>query len=445
MAQSFLSAFMTSKLVAEFRQLNEKEGSNPPKQVPEPAPIGGVDVRCGPILRLCGTHESSNLPNYRATLLLVIKDDKGAEEKIPTVSYEISGLGSKGEFDGVVFHKTKGYSFIRYAISFLLQEHEQLIEYSINGERKNGFHFYVPAVNQLMNVVLFSCNGFSLGVDPSDFKSSPWFDVLKNHQEKHYHVMLGGGDQIYSDSIKKHSKKLQGWMEETSKHKKRTMEIDQEALDEFHDYYLNNYLGWFGQGFWEGPNGTTLQGCFPAAMASIPSVNIYDDHDIIDGFGSYKDKTMQLPYFSAIGNVAYEYYMLFQHQMSVDEAVHNDAKAEPQWIIPNQKGPFIKQKNHSNYVRLGKEIALVGVDCRTERRLSEIVTKPSYDAIFARLEREITAAPEIKHLLVMLGVPIMYPRLAWLEWLLTSSLLKPARALAVKGVINKGLVNEFDG
>ena len=39
----------------------------------------------------------------------------------------------------------------------------------------------------------------------------------------------------------------------------------------------------------------------------------------------------------------------------------------------------------------------------------------------------------------------MYPRRTLREWLLTSSLLKPARALAVKGVINKGLENEFDG
>ncbi|KAM9899124.1 hypothetical protein OXX69_009605, partial [Metschnikowia pulcherrima] len=50
-----------------------------------------------------------------------------------------------------------------------------------------------------------------------------------------------------------------------------------------------------------------------------------------------------------------------------------------------------------------------------------------------------------KHLLVMLGVPILYPRLVWLEKLLTSRLLKPIRGLATRGVVAQGLVNEFDG
>jgi hypothetical protein len=37
-------------------------------------------------------------------------------------------------------------------------------------------------------------------------------------------------------------------------------------------------------------------------LASIPAVNIWDDHDIVDGFGSYKDKWMRAPMFLGIGN-----------------------------------------------------------------------------------------------------------------------------------------------
>lgn len=57
-----------------------------------------------------------------------------------------------------------------------------------------------------MNVISYSCNGFTLACDASDFKSSLWYDVLAKHSQQHYHVMLGGGDQIYSDAIKLHSK-----------------------------------------------------------------------------------------------------------------------------------------------------------------------------------------------------------------------------------------------
>ena len=64
-----------------------------------------------------------------------------------------------------------------------------------------------------MNVISYSCNGFSLGSDANEYKSSLWLDVLTKHSQQHYHVMLGGGDQIYCDAIKLHSERLKQWTE----------------------------------------------------------------------------------------------------------------------------------------------------------------------------------------------------------------------------------------
>ena len=44
----------------------------------------------------------------------------------------------------------------------------------------------------------------------------------------------------------------------------------------------------------------------------------------------------------------------------------------------------------------------------------------------------------------MLGVPIAYPRLVWLENLLTSGVMTPVRMLARHGLMD-GTLNEFDG
>ena len=435
--------------VADFRDINEKSGSPVPSELPPSEPVGGVQIQAGPILRLAGTLENGS-NNYRGSILLVVK---GLSEttQIPRVTFNIgpSTLAphenpqiGNGEFPGVNFHSEKNFHFFRYAIDLSLAAHEQTVRYSINGTSKSQYQFFIPAESQSMNVVSFSCNGFSLGTDTSGFKSSLWFDVLNKHQKQHYHVMLGGGDQIYADSIKKHSKSLQKWLNQSSHQKKREMKATAEDIEDFENYYLNHYLAWFGKGYWVGTNGKTLQSLFPTAMSMIPSVNIYDDHDIIDGFGSYDDRTMGQHFFLTVGNVAYKYYMLFQHQMSPEEKSHT---SDPSWILSDKPGPFIHQLNHSVYLRLGKEISMVGVDCRTERKFDQVVANASYKKIFARLEQEIQAAPEVKHLLVMLGVPILYPRLVWLEKLLTSSLLKPVRKLAERGVINKGLVNEFDG
>lgn len=437
--------------IADFQHINKLSGEHVPSELPIGEPIGGLDIRCGPILKLVGTLED-NKTSYRATILLVIKVD-GNDAVQPRITYQIGPSSEEagkpklatGEFPGTNFFLEDGFQFWRFNVDLNLVDYEQKIKYFINDCYKQSYQFFVPSLEQSMNIVSFSCNGFSLGCDPKEYKSSLWFDVLQKHAKQHYHVMLGGGDQIYSDSIKLHSEGLQKWFSEKNPMKKRMMTVDDSTIREFEDYYLNHYMAWFGKGFWEGKNGKTYQTLFPMTMSQIPSVNIFDDHDIIDGFGSYFNSTMGLDYMKTVGNVAYKYYMLFQHHMSPHENLHNSIKDEPSWILSDKPGPFINQKNHSNYVRLGKEIGLVGVDCRTERKLNEIVKPETYSKIFSRLEKEIKSAPEVKHLLVMLGVPILYPRLVWLEWMLSSPVLKPIKALAARGIINKGLVNEFDG
>lgn len=74
--------------------------------------------------------------------------------------------------------------------------------------------FWVPARTETMNMMFYSCNGFSLGMNPDTFcgPDPMWRDVLKGmivlvwvkfqllmssiaHRSKPFHVMIGGGDQ----------------------------------------------------------------------------------------------------------------------------------------------------------------------------------------------------------------------------------------------------------
>lgn len=73
----------------------------------------------------------------------------------------------------------------------------------------------------------------------------------------------------------------------------------------------------------------------------------------------------------------------------------------------------------------------------------EILSEASYELVFERCEREIIEG-ETKHLIVLLGVPIAYPRLVWLENLLTSSVMAPVKALGRAGMLG-GFLNKFDG
>jgi len=87
--------------------------------------------------------------------------------------------------------------------------------------------------------------------------------------------------------------------------------------------------------------------------------NIYDDHDIIDGFGSYPHKFMQCPVFSSLGRVAFKYYLLFQHQSSIEEA--SSLKAWDKSIIFGaERGPYIKEYSRSIMNWLGKDVLFLG-------------------------------------------------------------------------------------
>jgi len=168
-------------------------------------------------------------------------------------------------------------------------------------------------------------------------------------------------------------------------------------------------------------------------------VNIWDDHDIIDGFGSYPDHFMSTKVFTGLGAVAFKYYMLFQHQSVVAET-HRE---EPSWLLGAKPGPYINELSRSVFMSLGRKVAFLGLDCRTERTRDEILSQESYDIIFDRCRAEIIKG-ETKHLIVLLGVPIAYPRLNFLENILTSRMMDPIKAIGRTGVLG-GFVNKFDG
>lgn len=430
--------------IDDFVALNYLSVNDPvPAEVPGPVRVGEVNILCGPILRLWGTLEDG-AKTYRASIMLVTES---AEPKITYTAGPVEKSDvelAQGEFPAEMYHETKeGLQFWRFDVELDIQEYEQRVRYHVNDVHNPAHQFFIPALHDSMNVVAYSCNGFSLGTDTTPWQLSLWLDVLRKHAtSQRYHVMLGGGDQIYNDALKKDCKTLETWANKRLSRHKRAVKVTPEMLEDLERFYLRSYLEWFGKGYYSGTKPGSLQPLFPLAMAQIPTVSIWDDHDIIDGYGSYKHKTMLLSVFLHIGAVAYKYYMLFQHQVSPDEPMHTK---DPSWILSKTNGEFIKQKSHSTFMRLGRQISLLGVDCRTERQINQILPRSTYAALFKRLELEIANAPETKHLLVMLGVPILYPRLVWVEKILASKVLKPIRGLATRGLFSQGFINDFDG
>jgi hypothetical protein len=302
------------------------------------------------------------------------------------------------EIQGIRLAAERGVTFWRFNIEVELRDKQQRIAYRINRGPATGF--WVPARGASMNIMFYSCNGFSLSVNSDQFSGPDpmWRDVLNTHQTQPFHVMVGGGDQVYNDVIMRQTTAFKAWLAIKNPLHKHNAPFTPEMQEELEDFYLNRYAMWFSQGL------------FGLANSQIPMVNIYDDHDIIDGFGSYPHHFMASPVFTGLGAIAFKYYMLFQHQSSIDEG----EDTEPSWILGNHPGPYIQELSRSVFMNFGTGVAFLGLDCRTERTREDVMSNESYDKVLDRCRAELVKG-QTKHLLVLLGVPIAYPRLVWLE------------------------------
>ncbi|KJR89915.1 transcription factor btf3 [Sporothrix schenckii 1099-18] len=374
--------------------------------------------------------------------------------------------GSAQEIQGICLYSDPRNTFWRFDLSVPMGETESRWQYSFPGLRYTSDTkpriniFSVPAVTEAMRILFFSCNGFSVGTD-EDAWSGPalWNDVIRYHAKTPFHVMIGGGDQIYNDSIRV-TGPLREWTAIGNPKKRHDFPFTEKLRAECDDFYLNNYIKWYSTE------------PFAATNGQIPQLNIWDDHDIIDGFGSYVNEFMKCDVFRGIGGTAHKYYMLFQHHLpppastytsdapQVAEAHQADLVQlvdtyvappiiEPNYIIGSKPGPYVAEYSHNMYCKLGARMAFVGLDARTERTRHQVNYPETYEQIFSRLTAEFrvaAAADEpIKHLILLLGIPIAYPRLTWLENVFSSPLLGPVKFMNRRFGFGGGFFNYFDG
>ncbi|KAJ5698441.1 hypothetical protein N7462_000446 [Penicillium macrosclerotiorum] len=427
----------------------------------------------GPLINLKNMHYEPT-PVWHGSVLIVTKPGQEQPQLHlrplgPIASDTQAQSQSSQNIEGLKLYQDPQKSFWRFDLAVPVDVFEARWEYNIPGlfnesgePVQTSWDFVVPAADQSMRMMFHSCNGFSVGTD-MDAWIGPnlWHDVLRVHGEKPFHVMVGGGDQIYNDGIRVDGP-LKSWTAIGNPHKRRNHDFNNKMRVECDEFYYANYVRWYNTE------------PFRAANGRIPQVNIWDDHDIIDGFGSYTDHFMKCAVFRGIGGVAFKYYCLFQHHIAPPKstfttdapqtmhAVNGTSGVDPRqtentyvlenqvqddsWIVGKRPGPYVEERSRSLYMRFGKRIAFVGLDARTERTRHQVNYEDTYNLIFSRLQEEIEAADgDIKHLVVLLGVPIAYPRLAWLENILTSPIIAPIRLLNKRFGVAGGLFNEFDG
>ncbi|PNS18964.1 hypothetical protein CAC42_6059 [Sphaceloma murrayae] len=441
---------------------------------------GSIDVLVGPLLNYRRmSKEHTDNPIWHGSVLIVTAPGSPQPQlRLRIVRNEqddiVTGAGSFTQsIQGDKLYEEPKGAFWVFPIQVPFQARESQWEYSISGLNNKTHakvdpsapkHFWIPAKSESMRMMFHSCNGFSVGTDVDAWSGCAlWNDVLRVHERRPIHVMIGGGDQIYNDGVRA-TGPLKPWTDIANPRKRRDFPFNEDLRDECDKYYFDNYVRWYGTE------------PFATANCQIPQLNIWDDHDIIDGFGSYTDHFMQCPVFRGIGGIAHKYYLLFQHHLPPPKSTYTtDAPAttsaedgtqtagtdavqlknswvkvateeEPSYIIGKRPGPYVEEKSRSMYAQLGARVAFVGIDARTERTRHQINYPQTYDLIFDRVSREIAASNgNIKHLILLLGVPIAYPRLQWLENILQSPIIGPVRFLNKRFGFAGGFFNAFDG
>lgn len=186
-----------------------------------------LSVRCGPLLRYCGMRRDilesgQERETWRGTILVVTTDESSKYSPPPSARIFVvdpknggtsevkdkkkgrssrdkhrsgEGAGKYREVNGLKLHTRRGHTFWRFNIEVELADTETKVAYRIN--KGPIVSFWVPGNKQPMNIMFHSCNGFTLSVNPAEYNGPDplWKDVMSKHQQRPFHVMLGGGDQ----------------------------------------------------------------------------------------------------------------------------------------------------------------------------------------------------------------------------------------------------------
>ncbi|KDN53007.1 hypothetical protein K437DRAFT_253657 [Tilletiaria anomala UBC 951] len=408
---------------------------------------GQIQVKAGPMLKYDTTVDGV----YHAFAMIVTDDAASDYSSLPTLALSAPTLsGSKMVVQGKEIWHYKGqggpHTFWRFEYNIPLADGliETPVTYQISPgkvQAKNDqkpdsvdatkeYTFIVPGKEMNFRWAGHSCNGFSSSINAEEWNGANplWDDLLKHHEQQRFHMLNGGGDQIYCDKLTKEPE-LYAWTTCKNPQQRSKMPMTPEIDAGIERFFFTWYCEWFGSG------------SFSKAIAQIPMMNMLDDHDLIDGFGTYDDDWMLSDIFNAIGAKGYFYYLLFQ-QFIVDEVDGLSESSHPNKsiIFGEHSGPYLKNiRNHSFLSYLGPSQWILMVDCRSERKIDQIVSRATYNKVLKRVH---TLPHGVEHLIILLGVPLAYPRMVFLEKTLASS-FNPLILLA-KG-ISPSFTNNFNG
>ena len=262
---------------------------------------------------------------------------------------------------------------------------------------RTDWGFYVPGAKESPRLAYASCNGFSSG-DLAKNTPEPYRLWQKMHEQhagtpktkdrpaqppQPFALMLMGGDQVYADEIwqSKACPRLKAWGElsEDEQIAAKAGPAIQREIEGFYD--------WLYTDRWKDEDMSYM-------LASVPTVMMWDDHDIFDGWGSYPARMLNCEVYQAVFKNARRTFELFQLRGSTRSRLNAGAAHFSLWL---------RFRSH----------LILSLDNRSERTLDQIMSPAHWNDVKAWLVAQAPAKGD--SLLVMTGVPAVYRSFANVE------------------------------
>ena len=361
-------------------------------------------LKMGPVLSFRGCDDG----NWNLTAVVVSKDAPGP--------LTVGGQAVNAE---VLWDNAKGGIACRYGFAFPMAAAQTTGSYSVDGET---YVVTIPAVGQSPTMAYGSCNGFSslkLMKDVKD-KNALWKAIARQHglpvpvtkddenapvsqTPTPYHLLLLGGDQVYADAMWETVPLMKQWNEKSWAKANAAPLTDkmQQALD---DFYFDLYTSRWSQEE------------VARVMACIPSIAMWDDHDFMDGWGSYPPERQDCDVFGGIWKSASKAFAVFQQHLKDGERRPGTiGVAAPDWWQQPDKQQTRTGAFSFAYI-VGK-VAILAVDMRSQRTEdTQVVGEKHWKEIYNwmdHVDRKV-----VFHILVMSSIPVIYPDFKLIESLL---------------------------
>lgn len=255
----------------------------------------------------------------------------------------------------------------------------------VNTANESAWSFWLPG-GEDPKIAYCSCNGFSsLKLLKDTAKPyALWERMAAQHEVAPYSLLLMGGDQIYADSIWEYGgpPSLQDWSQ-LDQEKRDEKEASPAMVREIDDYYERTYVK-----RWSNPP-------LARVFARVPTIMMWDDHDIFDGWGSYPKELQSTNVFRAIYDRARRSFAIFQIRGA--EKNRSVLSAESAFTMSVGMGPH----------------RIVVLDNRSQRTQTEIMTDAHWDAVKKNLAD--TVKPGLSSLLILTAVPVVYRSFSRIE------------------------------